>query len=199
MKMFKVFMVGCLTLGLSGCGIHEFKQGDPLLALERTKEASKAACYRAQAANAPKVTSEMATVMIAQQKSYEAIIGAITGKSLDPCSGGTNLNDVLIAEVKSKNELAGKFIDGGFGTVKVLGGFYFGSKIVDSLATMKSGSSESYTFTGDNSFKSSFNKGDTKSFDVTGAEGMTTVSPTETVTTPTNMNSLNTSTSNTAL
>jgi hypothetical protein len=195
MKVFKGILVAALCLVMTSCGMHEFKQGDPLLTLEIAKETSKAACHQAQAANAPKVTSEMATVMIAQQKSYENIIGAITGKSLDPCSGGTNLNDVLIAEVRSKNELAGKFIDGGFGTVKVLGGFYFGAKIVDSLATMKSGSSESYTFTGDNSFKSAFNKGDTKSFDVTGAEGMTTVSPVETVTTPTNTNSLNTSTS----
>lgn len=194
MKITKTVGILFLCVCMTGCGIHEFKQGDPLIALEQTKEASKVACYQAQAANAPNVTSEMATVMIAQQKSYEAIIGAITGKSLDPCSGGTNLNDVLIAEVKSKNEVAGKFIDGAFSTTKVVGGLYFGAKIVDSVMTAKTGSTETYDFSGNNSFRGSFNKGDTKTLDVTGAEGMTTVSPTETVTTPTNVNSLNTQT-----
>ena len=197
MKILKGILVAVLCFGMSGCGMHEFKQGDPLISLEQSKEASKVACYQAQAAQKVDYTglSEMAVAMLEMQKSNERMMSMVTGKSSDPCSGGTNLNDVLIADVKSRNETLGKFTDGFWGATKTVGALYFGYKTIDSIMSSKTGPTENFTFTGDNAnIKGAFNKGNTKMFDVTGAEGMTTVSPIDTVTTPTNTNSLNTTT-----
>lgn len=95
-----------MALSLTGCGLHQFQTGDPLLALEQSKEASKAACYQALARNSVDYSklSETTIVMLEQQKSTLQMVGALTGKSMDPCSGGTNLNDVLIADSAQRNQ-----------------------------------------------------------------------------------------------
>ena len=106
--MNRITTVTLLTLALllTGCGIHNFKQGDPLIGLEQSKEASKKECYKAQDRNKIDTAgmSELGKVIVMQQQSYERLITAFTGKSTDPCSGGTNLNDVLIADVTQRNE-----------------------------------------------------------------------------------------------
>jgi hypothetical protein len=59
---------------------------------------------------------------LAQQQSYEKIIGAISGKPIDECSEGTNLHDVLIADVKARNESAQQISKAAFsfGTTAVI-------------------------------------------------------------------------------
>jgi hypothetical protein len=106
----------------TGCGLHEFKAGDPLLALEQSKETSKTACYAAQEKNKIDTSglSELGKVMLLQQQSYERMVSAFTGKSFDPCSSGTNINDVLIADSTNRNQTA-RTIAGTVGSVATTG------------------------------------------------------------------------------
>lgn len=120
--IYAMLIVSAVSIMLFGCGLHEFKAGDPLLALEQSKESSKTACYQAMAATAPKYDklSEMAVVVIEQQKAMLQMVGAVTGKNMDPCSGGTNINDVLIADSANRNQAA-KSIAGTVGNVATVG------------------------------------------------------------------------------
>jgi len=120
--IYSMFVVLAVSIMLSGCGMHEFKVGDPLLALEQSKEAARTACYQAMASKAPNYDklSDMAVVVIEQQKTMLQMVGAVTGKNMDPCSGGTNLNDVLIADSTNRNQAA-KSIVGAVGNVATVG------------------------------------------------------------------------------
>ncbi len=121
--MKKMISLVLITLMLSGCGMHEFQAGDPLIELEQSRQATEAACWNAQKQTVyPANMSDIAVAMIEQQKAFTQIIGAVTGKQVGPCGGGTNLNDVLIADVKSRNESLQKIGGGAVEAVKLVGG-----------------------------------------------------------------------------
>jgi len=129
-----VILLSVIVL-LTGCGMHEFKQGDPLLALELSKESAKAACYQAQARNVVNTTgmTAMERVLVLQQQSYERLVGALTGKSFDPCSNGTNLNDVIIADSNNRNRSVQVLGGGVLNATKWVAGAWAATEIVDSI------------------------------------------------------------------
>jgi hypothetical protein len=120
--MLRILICIVMAMSITGCGLHEFKAGDPLVALEQSKEQSKAACYEAMALTAPDYSKldNMAVVLIEQQKAMLQMVGAVTGKNMDPCSGGTNLNDGLIADSNNRNQ-ASRAIAGTVGSVATTG------------------------------------------------------------------------------
>jgi hypothetical protein len=107
---------------LSSCGLHQFKEGDPLLTLELAKAGAKAECYKNRKQVDTSGMSEIGKLALSQQQSYEKIIGAISGKQVDECSDGTNLNDVLIADSKNRNDTAKSVTSSitSFGTTAVI-------------------------------------------------------------------------------
>ena len=168
-------------LTLSSCGLHQFKQGDPLIALEQSKESSKVACYQAQERNKVDTAglSEMGKVIILQQQSYERLVGALTGKSFDPCGGGTNLNDVLIADSQQRNESLRSVTGSAAGVVKFGLGVWGATEVVDSIGKNAGTNSTVNTEGGDSSISNSrVNTETNTNTDVsnTGEEGTATTS-----------------------
>ncbi len=184
--LFALFVVGIL---ISGCGLHQFKAGDPLLALEQTKEASKAACYAAQAQNRIDTSglSELGKVMLLQQQSYERMVAAFTGKSFDPCGSGTNLNDVLIADVQQRNETLRSLGGKALGAAQFAVGAWAAAEIVDSIGrnsgarTYGDNSAISTTRTSSESSARAINAGDGSATTSPGYSEPTAVPPVGTV------------------
>ena len=168
---------------LSGCGLHEFNVGDPLVGLEATKEASKVACYNAQARNVVDTggLSELGKVMLLQQQSYERMVSAFTGKSFDPCGGGTNLNDVLIADSNNRNRSVQVLGGGALSVVKFGLGVWSATEIVDSIGKNAGSTSNVDTNGGDSSISTSRTQTETNTHSTasnTGEEGVSTTNPT---------------------
>ena len=180
-KILTTLLLSLSALFFVGCGMHEFKAGDPLLALEQTKEASKAECYRAQAKNVIDTAglSELGKVMLLQQQSYERLVGALTGKSFDPCGGGTNLNDVLIADVTQRNETARSVTGSAAGVVKVGLGVWGATEVVDSIGKNAGSQSNVSTEGGDSTISNTRTNTETvtKSTATNAGEGTATTNP----------------------
>ena len=169
-----------LALLLTGCGVHKFKQGDPLIGLEQSKEASKAACYRAQERSKIDTAgmSELGRVMLLQQQSYERMVAAFTGKSFDPCSGGTNLNDVLIADVTQRNETLRTGIRSGEGVVKFGLGVWGAVSVADSIGSNAGNKTTNNTEGGDANTTNTRTTSETHATSTnTGEEGTATSTP----------------------
>ncbi|RLC88480.1 MAG: hypothetical protein DRJ03_02415 [Chloroflexi bacterium] len=68
--------------------------------------------------------SKVMVILLKQQGDFsKSMMSLATGNSLDPCSGGSNLYDVQIAELKAQAVIAAKYIDGSLGLAKwVVGG-----------------------------------------------------------------------------
>ena len=86
--------------------IHKFDPGDPIIDLEKSKANAKVACYKYLATQRVDTSNLSASDKVSMEilAHDEKIIAAVTGKSLDPCDQGTNLNDVLIAEMRGQAE-----------------------------------------------------------------------------------------------
>lgn len=129
-----------LVIMLSSCGMHEFRDNDPLLGLESKKADVRKSCYDAQGrikVQAPDYSgkSELFVAMIKQQESFEKMMALATGKSLDPCSAdqGTNLYDVMNTDIKERNSSLRQIGGGVVSAVEFLGGIWGATKIVDSI------------------------------------------------------------------
>jgi len=179
MKRIVAVLLLSIVVLLTGCGMHEFKQGDPLLALELSKESAKAACYQAQARNVVNTTgmTAMERVLVLQQQSYERLVGALTGKSFDPCGGGTNLNDVIIADSNNRNRSVQVLGGGILNATKWVAGAWAATEIVDSIGKNAGSTSNVDTGGGDSTVSNSRTNSETNT-DVTntGEEGTATTS-----------------------
>jgi len=145
------------SLLLTGCGLHKFDAGDGLVQVEMAKENSKAACYKAQMLAKPDYNkmSDMAIVMIEQQRVTALLVGALTGKSVDPCSAGTNLNDVAIADSAQRNQSLRSLGGGVLNTGKWIAGAWAATEIVDSIGKNAGSNSTVDTGGGDSSISNS--------------------------------------------
>jgi len=175
MKTLAIVLLAILTL--SGCSLHKFAPDDGILQVEKGKEASKIACYQAQSKVDYSKLSDMAIVMIEQQKSTAQLVSALTGKSGDPCSGGTNLNDVLIADSKERNESLRSVTGSVAGVAKFGLGVWGATEVVDSIGKNAGTNSTVNTEGGDSSISNSHvNTETTTDVTNTGEEGTATTS-----------------------
>jgi len=180
-----ILVVSLLALiSLSGCGVHQFNINDGAVQVEMRKEISKASCYQAMGQAAPDYSklSDMAIVMIEQQKSTAQLVSALTGKSIDPCGGGTNLNDVLIADSQQRNQSLRSITGSAVGVVKFGLGVWGATEVVDSIGKNAGSTSNVETNGGDSSISSSRTNTETNTnTDVsnTGEEGTATTSASE--------------------
>lgn len=155
--MRKIVALVAAGLLLTGCGLHNFEAGDGLVQLEMHKDATKTACYQALAMNGPNYSklSDMAIVMIEQQKATAQLVGALTGKTVDPCGGGTNLNDVLIADSTNRNRSLQSLGGGVLNLGKWVAGAWAAGEIVDSIGKNAGSNSNVDTGGGDASISNS--------------------------------------------
>jgi len=175
MKTLAVALLAILTL--SGCSLHKFAADDGILQVEMNKDAARVACYQAQGKIDYSKLSDMAIVMIEQQKSTAQLVSALTGKSVDPCSGGTNLNDVLIADSQQRNESLRSVTGSVAGVAKFGLGVWGATEVVDSIGKNAGSTSNVSTEGGDSSISNSRTNTETNT-DVsnTGEEGTATTS-----------------------
>ena len=147
--------------------------------VEMKKVEARTACYQSQAMNGPDYSklSDMAIVMIEQQKSTAQLVSALTGKSVDPCSGGTNLNDVLIADSQQRNESLRSVTGSVAGVAKFGLGVWGATEVVDRIGKNAGSTSNVSTEGGDSSISNSRTNTETNT-DVsnTGEEGTATTS-----------------------
>ena len=175
MKTLAVALLAILTL--SGCGLHKFAADDGILQVEMNKDAARVACYQAQSKVDYSKLSDMAIVMIEQQRATAQLVSALTGKSVDPCSGGTNLNDVLIADSRQRNESLRSVTGSVAGVAKFGLGVWGATEVVDSIGKNAGSTSTVNTEGGDSSISNSRTNTETNT-DVsnTGEEGTATTS-----------------------
>ena len=185
-RIVAVILLSVVVL-LTGCGMHKFAPDDGLLRVEMNKENSRTACYQALAMNGPDYSklSDMAIVMIEQQKATAQLVGALTGKQIDPCGGGTNLNDVVIADSNNRNRSAQVLGGGVLNAVKWVAGAWAATEIVDSIGKNAGSTSNVDTGGGDSTVSNSRTNSETNT-DVTntGEEGTATTSGSFDATTP---------------
>ncbi len=128
-------------LMLAGCAIEVTPPTIEQVKMQRYTDEVRDHCYSsiqagliADATLMAKVPEESRTmvVMLKQQGEFsKQMLAMATGASLDPCAGGTNLYDVQIAELKAKQDMAGKYIDGTLGLAKWVVGGYTVAAILD--------------------------------------------------------------------
>jgi len=133
--MRKLFVLPVAALLLGGCAMQNPDINSGLVQLEMHKDATRTACYQSLAMNGPDYSklSDMAIVMIEQQKATAQLVGALTGKAIDPCGSGTNLNDVLIADSTNRNRSLQSLGGGVLNLGKWLAGAWAATEIVDSI------------------------------------------------------------------
>jgi len=187
MKRIAAVILVSLSVLLAGCAPHQFAATDGAVQVELNKEHSRTACYQSLAMNGPDYSklSDMAIVMIEQQKATAQLVGALTGKQIDPCGGGTNLNDVLIADSNNRNRSVQVLGGGVLNAVKWVAGAWAATEIVDSIGKNAGNSTTSNTEGGDVSVTNSRTNSETNT-DVTntGEEGTATTSGSFDATTP---------------
>jgi len=178
-RIVAVLLLLLLSL-LVGCAPHQFAATDGAVMAEMNKEDSRKACYQALAMNGPDYSklSDMAIVMIEQQKATAQLVGALTGKQIDVCGGGTNLNDVLVADSNNRNRSVQVLGGGVLNAVKWVAGAWAATEIVDSIGKNAGSTSNVDTGGGDSSISNSRTNSETNT-DVTntGEEGTATTSP----------------------
>jgi len=179
MKRIVAVLLLSIVVLLTGCGMHKFAPDDGLLQVEMNKENSRTACYQALAMNGPDYSKlgDMAIVMIEQQKATAQLVGALTGKQIDPCGGGTNINDVLIADSNNRNRSVQVLGGGVLNAVKWVAGAWAATEIVDSIGKNAGSTSNVDTGGGDSTVTNSRTNSETNT-DVTntGEEGTATTS-----------------------
>ena len=179
MKRIGAVILVSLSVLLAGCAPHQFAMDDGAVQVELKKMDSQKACYEAQARNTFDTAgmSELGKVMVFQQQSTERLIGALTGKQIDPCGGGSNLNDVLIADSANRNRSVQVLGGGVLNAVKWVAGAWAATEIVDSIGKNAGNSTSSNTEGGDVSVTNSRTNSETNT-DVTntGEEGTATTS-----------------------
>jgi hypothetical protein len=125
----------------------------------------------------------MATLAIKQSDDMKemalGMVSAFTGKSVD---GNTNMFDMMIAEVKSKNEALGKISDGFFSLGKFSVGGYFLSDTLKSLVA-SAGTQYNFNSAGDMNLDGSLNNITTTAFDGAVTIDLSRISETSTTTT----------------
>jgi len=162
---------------LTGCGLHNFEAGDGILQVEMDKDAARVACYQAQSKPDYSKLSDMAIVMIEQQKATAQLVSALTGKSVDPCSGGTNLNDVLIADSNNRNESLRSITGTVAGVAKFGLGVWGATEVIDSIGKNAGSTSNVTTEGGDSTISNSRTNTETVTrVTNTGEEGTATTS-----------------------
>jgi len=74
-------------------------------------------------------------------KSNNDMVMSLMGKSNNPCEGGSNVYDLMARAIESDNTLAGKWVDGGFGAVRIVGGIWAAGWAVGNIADKVAGES----------------------------------------------------------
>ena len=178
-RIVAIFLLSLAVL-LVGCAPHQFAADDGAVKVELKKVEATKACYEARAMNGPDYSklSDMAIVMIEQQKATAQLVGALTGKQIDPCGGGTNLNDVLIADSNNRNRSVQVLGGGVLNATKWIAGAWAATEIVDSIGKNAGSTSNVDTGGGDSTVTNSRTNSETNT-DVsnTGEEGTATTSP----------------------
>jgi len=179
MKRIVAVILISLSVLLVGCAPHQFAMDDGAVQVEMKKEISRTACYQSQAMNGPDYSklSDMAIVMIEQQKATAQLVGALTGKQIDPCSSGTNLNDVLIADSNNRNRSVQVLGGGALKLGGIVAGVWGATEIVDSIGKNAGSTSNVDTGGGDSTVTNSRTNSETNT-DVSniGEEGTATTS-----------------------
>ncbi len=183
----------CVSLLVQGCSMTTLKKDDALVVLETARIKAEEACWNAQKQTVyPDGMSEVAILSMEQQKTYKDIFGAVTGKHIGPCGGGTNLNDVLIAEVREKNETARTLGGKAIGGAMTLGGAKIAADMVTDISA-NSGHNTTTSIGGDDNSigrdNNNLTNADGGSMNLTG--DTTTTTDTTTVTTTTDMSEVN--------
>lgn len=115
-------------LMLSGCAMSVDLTADDVAALTKAQSVAQQECLVWQAEILEMelralegMTKEQAyhyTMMRQQGRLVENLVASFTGKSSNPCNGGTNIYDVLIAELRERNETMRSIITTSGGVIK---------------------------------------------------------------------------------
>jgi len=139
-----------LAIALTGCSIKRTPPTQEEVTVHNNLVTSRAACYAAQGVSSaelwkalsaiPKEDRALAILMVQQSEAGKALLAVATGRTYDPCGGGTNIFDVEIAEMEATAEMYGSYLD----TAKWGLGLGLGYLAVDSIMDAVSGSVVNY-------------------------------------------------------
>lgn len=127
-KVILCILIGTMVLVLVGCGKTPLTQMD----LDAGKDQAKAVkeCYEGRKIDFTKVPKDVIGYVMMSKQFTDTLL-AVTGN--EPCKS-TNMFDVQIAEVESKNNALGKSIGVGGDVIKMGLGIYGAVEIVGSVA-----------------------------------------------------------------
>jgi len=138
MNKWLALLTGLLMMG---CAIEVTPPTADQVKMQTHTEEVRMTCYQAiQAgliadanlmANVPAESRTMVVLLNQQGEFSKQMLSLATGRSLDPCAGGTNYYDVQVAELKAKGDMAGRYIDGTLGLAKWVVGGYTVAAILD--------------------------------------------------------------------